>query len=153
MAVNVEWETLAGDTNTNAAPGAGTDRPVARRGRKPRTTGDVAVTKSMIVDALTLANLPIQLSADEYALTDKEIDSLADAWYRVIKQNPHVAKYLVVGQKLGTWGNLLFIHAQIIEKRLKIYNARQDAARSARTHGGPERDRKNDARATPIIFS
>jgi len=148
----LSWQDLRGgtdgDDNSSPTPGAGTDRP--KRTRRPRgTTGDVALTKGAIVEAISLANFPIQLSGyGRYALSAAEIDQLADAWFKVIKQNPYIAKYLVQAGKLGVWGNLLLVHAKIIGARLEMYSREQDALKrsasapqstSARADGKPMR--------------
>lgn len=157
-----------GDDNSSPTPGAGTNvgGMPKRRGRRPKgTAGVVALTKSDIKEALTLANMPIQFTGyAPYALTAPEIDKLADVWYDVIKQNPYVAKYLVGARKLGMWGNFFLVHAQLVMRRFDIYNqmqkhekagtnAQSHVAGPARTNGGTERDRKDDASPKATLLS
>lgn len=142
----LSWEDLAGaDANSSPIPGAGTEPK--RRGRRPKgTTVDVALTKSAIIEALSLANFPIQLTGyGRYALSADEINAMADAWFKVIKQNPYIAKYLVQAGKVGVWGNLLLVHAKIIGARVEMYQAEQAEKKRASGAGTPK--------ATPTVVA
>lgn len=115
----------------------GTDRgiegesiPLRRRGR-PRGSGtastpDKATFKEifqLISGGLTLAG------QSDLALSEKEIDDMADAWYRVTKENPALAKYVVKGRKASVWGNLLFVHLIVVGKRIELVAKKVQASK------------------------
>lgn len=117
MAINEPYESLFAGTPT-AANKRGPGRP-----KGPSLAGIKPITKSQILDVLNMANVGIALSPyGRYQLTRTEIEALADAWHDVIKDNPYIGKYLVVGKKLGTWGALAFVHYQIIAARIPATN-------------------------------
>lgn len=140
------FEALLGDNNGS------TDNTTVRRERRPRGPNKRAaatVTKESIKTAIELANMGIILADTRMGLNEIEIVQLTEAWYDLAKQYPSVGKYLVVGQRLGVWGNLLFIHYQIISKRLAFVEQDRNKARSTRTASGNDGQRQNDV-STPL---
>jgi hypothetical protein len=127
----------------------------SKRTRKPRgTTGKVAtISRDAVKSALELANLGLALTAHEYALVPEEIDALTEAWYQVIKDYPSVGKYLVVGKKLGMWGNLAFVHYQIVMRRYNIVTADRDKTRTTRPTSRHDGQRQDNTSGTAAVVS
>lgn len=124
-------------------PEVGKDSP--KKERKPRgRAAKTTISKEYVKSVLEFANMGLAMSASQYALSSEEIESLADAWYAIIKEYPSVGKYLVVGKKLGVWGNLFFVHYQIFGPRIMAI-ADSTKARSARSVSGNDRKRQDNA--------
>lgn len=144
------WESLFPDTAT--APIVNGE-PTEKRTRKPRgsgTTNRVSISKDTIKEAITLANLPIAIAAHQYALSAPEIEALTEAWYAIAKEYPSVAKYMVVGKRLGVWGNLAFVHYQIIMRRYNLAanqtgSSDNNSSGEARSASGNDGNGQNNA--------
>lgn len=139
-----DFENLFVDSG-GVGPDGGQEPIEAKRQRRPRgrAAKQQNVTKQTVRDAIAFANMAAAFAYPKDALTEHEIDALAEAWFQVIKEHPSVGKYLVVGKQLGTWGNLLFVHFTIFAPRVtKIANS--IGTGTARSSSGNDRQRKDN---------